>query len=398
MHPGERKKTTTSTSTKKMVFSHALMQTQHCGNLLPPCDRSAHPHAFLQPLCLDGSFIFTLRWSNSCSSLLLNRRRRLRRRRRPICSWESGRRPSELYFFLPPKQSSNRGTFSSLAFWSVYLACLLSLCDSRTSCLTPVAPADWCSGVAPCGYDDPYLARSPWACLHTFAPPGGRSGWLARTTVSGWARPGVRHVTFDLRASRQTPPAESYDRGWRKGNSRRDPTCINICGARGGFLRTPLLTLVFIHVDDPRWNPLCCISRSLKTRSFKVRILPGDQSRSAHLGDNRAELSPAPLSLRQHVLCFPLLKTVLQGEEKIKNSICKPEQAVANMWHHEIPGLIKYASWCRLKEGKEPDFWSTCIYAGGPNNEPVKRPFDGCLIWGKNLIYFPLKIGSCIFQ
>lgn len=49
-----------------------------------------------------------------------------------------------------------------------------------------------------------------------------------------------------------------------------------------------------------------------------MRILPGDQSRSAHLGDNRAELSPAPLSLRQHVLCFPLLKTVLQGEEKKK--------------------------------------------------------------------------------
>lgn len=76
-----------------------------------------------------------------------------------------------------------------------------------------------------------------------------------------------------------------------------------------------------------------------------MRILPGDQSRSAHLGDNRAELSPAPLSLRQHVLCFPLLKTVLQGEgKKKKNSICKPEQTVSNMWRHEIPGLIKYAS------------------------------------------------------
>lgn len=75
-----------------------------------------------------------------------------------------------------------------------------------------------------------------------------------------------------------------------------------------------------------------------------MRILPGDQSRSAHLRDNRAELSPAPLSLRQHVLCFPLLKTVLQGEEKKKNSICKPEQTVANMWRDEIPGLIKYAS------------------------------------------------------
>lgn len=193
VRPGERKRRTT-TSTKKMVFSHTLMQAQHCGNLLPPCERSAHPHASLQPLCLDGSFIFTLRWSNSCSSLLLNRRRR--RRRRPFCSWESGRRPSELYFFLPPKQSSNWGTFSSLALWSVYLACLLSLRDSRTSCLTPVAPADWCSGVAPCGYDDPYLTRSPWARLAHVCPTRW-SFWLVSQNDRLWVGP-ARCKTCDL--------------------------------------------------------------------------------------------------------------------------------------------------------------------------------------------------------
>lgn len=70
-----------------------------------------------------------------------------------------------------------------------------------------------------------------------------------------------------------------------------------------------------------------------------MRILPGDQSRSAHLGDNRAELSPAPLSLRQHVLCFPLLKTVLQGEGKKKKKEKKELnlQTGANGVEHVAP-------------------------------------------------------------
>lgn len=65
-----------------------------------------------------------------------------------------------------------------------------------------------------------------------------------------------------------------------------------------------------------------------------MRILPGDQNRSAHLGDNRAELSPTPLSLRQRVLCFPLLKNVLQWEGGKKQKKLPNLQTRANGGEH----------------------------------------------------------------
>lgn len=134
----------------------------------------------------------------------------------------------------------------------------------------------------------------------------------------GWARLGVRHVTSDLRALRQTPPpAESYDKGELAVQTHMYKY---LCGPRGEFLRAPLLTLGFHPRGRPEVKspPLHKQIFEDEAEASKCAFCPAIRGRSAHLGDNRAEPSPAPLSLRQHVLRFPLLKNCVAGGGKKK--------------------------------------------------------------------------------